>query len=66
MYDSYTDLVHFGARDYDPETGRWLSKDPILLAGGDTNFYGYVLNDPVNWVDPTGLRRDLEAVGSVI
>lgn len=42
------------ARDYDPETGRWLSKDPIGFAGGDTNLFGYVANDPVNWVDPEG------------
>ncbi len=27
---------------YDPEVGRWTSKDPILFAGGDTNLYGYV------------------------
>lgn len=46
--------MRFGARDYDSETGRWTSKDPILFDGGDTNLYGYVLNDPVNWVDPAG------------
>jgi RHS repeat-associated protein len=40
---------------YDPETGRWLSKDPLLFGGGDTNLYGYALNDPVNGFDPTGL-----------
>lgn len=42
-------------RDYDPETGRWLSKDPILFGGGDTNLYGYVMADPVNFIDPLGL-----------
>jgi hypothetical protein len=31
-----------------------LSKDPILFGGGDTNLYGYVMQDPVNWIDPTG------------
>lgn len=55
LYDQDTKLVRFGARDYDPETGRWTSKDPILFAGGDTNLYGYVLNDPINFIDPTGL-----------
>jgi len=55
LYDPDTGLVRFGARDYDPETGRWTAKDPIRFAGGDPNLYGYVLNDPVNLVDPYGL-----------
>lgn len=55
LYDQDTKLVRFGARDYDPETGRWTSKDPILFYGGDTNLYGYVGSDPVNFVDPRGL-----------
>ncbi|MGH8491383.1 MAG: RHS repeat-associated core domain-containing protein [Gammaproteobacteria bacterium] len=56
LYDRDTRLVRFGARDYDPETGRWTAKDPIRFAGGDTNLYGYVLNDPINLTDPDGLR----------
>src|SRR5690606_8633872 len=44
----------FGARDYDASIGRWLSKDPILFGGGDTNLYGYVMQDPINWIDPSG------------
>jgi len=56
VYDQDTGLVRFGARDYDPDTGRWTAKDPILFAGGDTNLYGYVLQDPVNFVDPEGLK----------
>jgi RHS repeat-associated protein len=55
LYDNGTKLVHFGARDYDAEIGRWMAKDPILFAGGDMNLYGYVLNDPMNWLDPNGL-----------
>ena len=55
IYDRDTGLTRFGARDYDPTTGRWTAKDPIGFNGGDTNLYGYVLNDPVNLVDPTGL-----------
>lgn len=54
LYDADTKLCHFGARDYDATTGRWLSKDPLRFGGGDTNLYRYVLNDPVNALDPTG------------
>ncbi len=35
---------------------RYLSKDPILFNGRDTNLYGYVLNDPINFIDPNGLE----------
>jgi len=55
LYDRDTGLVRFGARDYDPVTGRWTAKDPILFAAGDTNLYGYVLNDPINLTDAAGL-----------
>ena len=67
LYDSATELVRFGARDYDPYVGRWLSKDPIGFAGGDTNLYGYVIQDPVNWIDLNGRQRtpskDMDKVG---
>jgi len=55
LHDRDTGLVRFGYRDYDPDIGRWTAKDPILFAGGDTDLYGYVLNDPVNLIDPEGL-----------
>lgn len=58
LYDRDTGFVKFGARDYDPETGRWTSRDPILFAGGDSNLYAYVGNDPVNAIDPSGLTCD--------
>ena len=54
LYDPDTGLVHFGARWYDPETGRWIAKDPILLAGG-LNLYAFCGNYPVNFSDPWGL-----------
>ncbi|KYF54601.1 hypothetical protein BE04_15585 [Sorangium cellulosum] len=55
LYDRDTGLVRFGARDYDPETGRWTAKDPILFDGGSPNVYEYVKSDPVNQRDPSGL-----------
>jgi RHS repeat-associated protein len=54
LVDGDTGLVRFGARDYDPQTGRWTAKDPILFGGGDTNLYGYVWGDPVNYIDENG------------
>jgi RHS repeat-associated protein len=57
LYDSQTKLVRFGARDYDPETGRWTSKDPFRLTRGDFNLYGYVGSDPVNWRDVYGFQE---------
>ncbi|HOV98335.1 MAG TPA: RHS repeat-associated core domain-containing protein [Bacteroidota bacterium] len=56
LYDAQTKLVRFGYRDYDAETGRWTSKDPIGFGGGVSNVYVYCLNDPINFVDPSGLR----------
>jgi len=58
LTDPHTGLTLFGARDYDPTLGRWIAKDPIGFAGGDANLYGYCLGDPVNLVDPSGLRVD--------
>jgi len=58
LYDATTGLVHFGAREYDASVGRWLSKDPVLFRGGDTNLYGYVLEDPINAMDPMGLASN--------
>ena len=56
LQDKNTGLVRFGYRDYDPNIGQWTAKDPIFFSGGDTNLYGYVLNDPVNNFDPLGLE----------
>jgi RHS repeat-associated protein len=58
LYDPDTELVRFGARDYDPETGRWTTKDPIRFRGGTTNLYGYVFKDPINLTDLNGLCPD--------
>ena len=58
LADPATGLVRFGARDYDPEVGRWTAKDPIGFAGGDSNLYAYVAGDPINGIDPTGLLVD--------
>jgi len=43
-------------RAYDPDLGRWLSRDPIGESSG-LNLYSYVGNDPTNFVDPLGWDR---------
>lgn len=53
LYDPDTGLVRFGARDYDPEVGRWTAKDPSLFSGG-LNLYGYAFGDPINFIDSDG------------
>jgi RHS repeat-associated protein len=52
--DSDTGLMYYRARWYDADTGRFISEDPIGLAGG-INQYAYVGNNPLNGTDPTGL-----------
>jgi RHS repeat-associated protein len=54
LHEPVTGTVRFGAREYDAKTGRWMQKDPIRFAGGDSNLYAYVQNDPVNLIDPEG------------
>lgn len=58
QYDDETGLIYLRKRYYDPETGRFLSKDafPGYVTDPQTvNPYPYVQNNPVNRIDPTGL-----------
>jgi RHS repeat-associated protein len=55
LADEATGLVRFGFRDYDPASGRWTARDPLLFGGGQANLYAYSANDPVNLRDPLGL-----------
>ena len=49
-----TGFYDYGARLYNPVTGRWLSPDPSL--GDGPNRYAYVRNNPISNVDPTGYK----------
>ncbi len=53
-FDKETGLHYNYFRYYEPETGRYISPDPIGLAGG-INIYGYVEQNPLSFIDPYGL-----------
>ncbi|XOB63793.1 RHS repeat-associated core domain-containing protein [Campylobacterota bacterium DY0563] len=55
-FDSH-DLYYYRARYYDPTSQRFLSPDPIEFMSGDYNFYRYVGNEPINYVDALGLKK---------
>lgn len=63
--DPATGLYHMGARFYAPSLGRWLTEDPrqdAYFEPSTLNFYAYVANNPLLYVDPTGTEVDLAAL----
>jgi RHS repeat-associated protein len=60
QWDASTGLVYLRARHYQPEVGRFISKDPFpgyVDAPQTLNRWAYVTNNPILNVDPTGLTR---------
>ncbi len=58
QYDEETGLIYLRNRYYDPEVGRFITKDPFpgyVSAPQTVNPYPYVGNNPVNQIDPSGL-----------
>ena len=51
--DDEADLIYYGYRFYNRSTGRWASRDPLDERGGQ-NVYGFLLNDPISFVDTDG------------
>ncbi|WP_225642589.1 RHS repeat-associated core domain-containing protein [Streptomyces werraensis] len=51
--DDGTGLMYYRSRYYHPETGRFISQDPIGAAGGP-NLYQYALSSPTTYTDPSG------------
>lgn len=55
--DVSTGLTHLGAREYDPDTGRFISVDPLMDPANpqQLNGYSYAENTPITSSDPSGL-----------
>ena len=53
--DTEAELYYNRFKYYDPNTGLFISQDPIGLASDEYNFYSYV-HDTNNWIDPFGLE----------
>ena len=53
-WDATAGLYQVRARWYDPQIGRFVSEDPMGLAGG-MNPYAYAANSPLNFTDPSGM-----------
>jgi RHS repeat-associated protein len=64
--DTVSDLYNMRAREYEPETGRFLQVDPIEAGAGDsyTGSYVYVEDRPTVMTDPSGERAMRSAVSS--
>ncbi len=56
MANHETGLYYYRARHYDPKVGRFLQTDPVGPRPEEMNAYVYVMNNPVNQVDPMGLE----------
>jgi len=54
-FDQETGLYYYRARYYEPSLGKFLSSDPLGFDAGDYNLSRYVMNDPLGYVDPTGM-----------
>ncbi|OLF14984.1 hypothetical protein BU204_24050 [Actinophytocola xanthii] len=63
--DPRTGLVHLGAREYDPDLGRFISRDPVIDWGNPQQASGYAYGDnsPVTLSDPDGLCPGPDGIG---
>lgn len=62
-YDRESGLYYYRARYYDPVAGRFVSRDPIGQVDS-VNLYQYGKNNPVRYLDPTGLNSKPAISGS--
>jgi len=63
MYDQHAKLTRYGTRDYNAITGRWTTKDPILLDGDWSNVFEYSRSNSKNRIDIIGLSSKTGTIG---
>ncbi|MEJ3748054.1 RHS repeat-associated core domain-containing protein [Actinomycetes bacterium KLBMP 9797] len=63
--DATTGLTTLGARSYDPNSGRFISVDPLMTMGSSQqmNGYNYADNNPITLTDPDGLETCCTGIG---
>jgi RHS repeat-associated protein len=56
LHDDDLGLINMRGRMFDPSTRRFLTPDPLGRLGA--NPFSYVLNNPLNWIDPSGFTEE--------
>ena len=57
--------LDYGARHYDPRIARWTVPDPMAEKYYGMNAYGYCLNNPIRYFDPTGQKPKDVIMGGI-
>ncbi len=64
--DEETGLYYYGARYYDPRTSIWISTDPLQEKYPNISSYAYCFQNPVKYIDPTGMEGENPEQGWVL
>ena len=65
-FDEETGMYYYGARYYEPRLGLWMSTDPLGGKKPMNSSYTYGLNNPLKYIDPTGLDDIFDEKGNFI
>ena len=65
-YDEETGMYYYGARYYEPRISLWMSTDPMQEKKPTNSSYMYGQNNPIKYIDPTGLDDIFDEKGNFI